>query len=214
MRTDPRLPSSALPRLVVAVVVGAVVSAVAGLVTSGAVWLLVGVVVALGLFLVAGWWVLWPLDAAATLVNAQREDFRPAVEELAVVVVCLCGLLGIVMLLLVGTSGNRDVVAVLALGGVFLSWASLHLMYAARYAHLYYVTGSGSGIDFNSDDKPAFRDFFYFSYNLGMAYQVSDTAVSSPKIRAVVLRHTLLSYVFGAVVLASTINLVAGIATR
>ena len=46
-----------------------------------------------------------------------------------------------------------------------------------------------------------------------MTYQVSDTAVTSPVVRSVVLRHTLLSYVFGAVVLASTINLVAGIAT-
>ena len=47
-----------------------------------------------------------------------------------------------------------------------------------------------------------------------MTYQVSDTDVSSPRIRSVVLRHSLLSYVFGAVVLASTINLVASVATR
>jgi uncharacterized membrane protein len=86
-------------------------------------------------------------------------------------------------------------------------------MYAARYAYLYYGPPQG-GIDFNSDDPPAYRDFLYFSYNLGMTYQVSDTAVSDSEIRAVVLRHTLLSYVFGAVVLASTINLVAGIATQ
>ena len=65
------------------------------------------------------------------------------------------------------------------------------------------------GIDFNSDDPPAFRDFFYFSYNLGMTYQVSDTSVSSPTIRAVALRHCLLSYAFGTVILATTINLVA-----
>ena len=76
------------------------------------------------------------------------------------------------------------------------------------------MTCGGTGIDFNEEAfEPAFRDFFYFSYNLGMTYQVSDTAVTSPAIRAVVLRHTLLSYVFGAVVLASTINLVAGLAT-
>ena len=86
-------------------------------------------------------------------------------------------------------------------------------MYAARYAHLYYVTCQATGIDFNGPDLPAYRDFLYFSYNLGMTYQVSDTAVTNAAIRSVVLRHTLLSYVFGAVVLASTINLVAGIAT-
>ncbi len=46
-----------------------------------------------------------------------------------------------------------------------------------------------------------------------MTYQVSDTDVSSSLIRRVVLRHTLLSYVFGASILATTINLVAGIVT-
>ena len=68
-------------------------------------------------------------------------------------------------------------------------------------------------IDFNSDDPPSYRDFLYFSYNLGMTYQVSDTSVSSPLVRAIVLRHCLLSYVFGTVVLATTINLVTGIVT-
>ena len=47
-----------------------------------------------------------------------------------------------------------------------------------------------------------------------MTYQVSDTAVCDSTIRATTLRHCLLSYVFGAVVLASTVNLVAGIATN
>ena len=86
----------------------------------------------------------------------------------------------------------------------------LHLMYAVRYAHLYYGAPAG-GIDFNSDEPPSYRDFFYFSYNLGMTYQVSDTDVSSSELRAVALRHCLLSYVFGTVILAATINLVAGI---
>ena len=60
-------------------------------------------------------------------------------------------------------------------------------------------------------NPPAYRDFLYFSYNLGMTYQVSDTGVSSRTIRAVVLRHCLLSYAFGTVILATTINVVAGI---
>ena len=70
---------------------------------------------------------------------------------------------------------------------------------------------SPAGIDFNGDQLPAFRDFLYFSYNLGMTYQVSDTSVSSSAIRQVVLRHCLLSYVFGTSILATTINLVVGI---
>ena len=204
--------SGATARLLVALGVGAVVTAVALPVVTWTIAVLVGVWVALGLFVLLGWLALWPMDAAETRANARREEFRPAAEEPFVVGVALAGLLGVVVLL-VAHSGDRHVVAGLALAGVFMAWASLHLMYAARYAYLYYGPPQG-GIDFNSDDPPAYRDFLYFSYNLGMTYQVSDTAVSDREIRAVVLRHTLLSYVFGAVVLASTINLVAGIATQ
>ena len=104
-------------------------------------------------------------------------------------------------------------VAVAAPVGVATVWAGLHLTYATRYAHRYYESPEG-GIDFNSAEPPAYRDFFYFSYNLGMTYQVSDTSVGDSTISATTLRHCLLSYVFGAVVLASTVNLVAGIATN
>ncbi len=160
----------------------------------------------------AGWLVLWPMDAAATHRNARREDLRPVLEELAVVATSLGGLVGIVLLLLLNGSRTGHAAALTALAGVFLAWAALHLMYAARYAHIYYDASAG-GIDFNSDLPPTYRDFLYFSYNLGMTYQVSDTAVSSPVIRAMALRHTLLSYVFGAGILATTLNLVASMIT-
>lgn len=166
------------------------------------------------IFVAAGWIVLWPLDASATRDNAHREDFRPAAEELAVIAVSLCGLAGISLLLTIDGSTTVDIAAALALLGVFLAWGSLHLMYATRYAYLYYRVEDGNGIDFNNPkEPPAYRGFLYFSHTLGMTYAVSDTNVSSAAVRSVVLRQTLLSYVFGAAVLASTINLVAGIAT-
>ena len=155
---------------------------------------------------------LWPIDADGTRNTLQREDFRPVAVKLVIVAAALAGLVGIVVLLLLSGSGSGPAAAAIAAGGVFMVWAALHLMYATRYAHLYYGTAAG-GIDFNSDDPPAYRDFLYFSYNLGMTYQVSDTAVTASKIRSVALRHCLLSYVFGTVILATTINLVTGIVT-
>jgi uncharacterized membrane protein len=44
-----------------------------------------------------------------------------------------------------------------------------------------------------------------------MTYQVSDTNISSHTIRATALRHSLLSFVFGSVILASMINLVVNL---
>lgn len=206
------MPLSAVPRLGAAVVVGAIVGVLVGVATHAPMGMLAGIASGGVVFVASGWIVLWPLDAAATHRNARREDFPPVTEEVVVATVALCGLIGIVLLLLVKGSGANHAAAATALGGVFMAWASLHLMYATRYAYLYYGRAAG-GIDFNSEVPPAYRDFFYFSYNLGMTYQVSDTSVSSPLIRAMVLRHTLLSYVFGTGILATTINLVAGMIT-
>ncbi|MFF0968933.1 DUF1345 domain-containing protein [Streptomyces sp. NPDC003703] len=201
---------SAIPRLVCAVVAGVLIGAAVAVPTDAPLGVLAGITATETFFVVTGWIVLWPMDAEETHVHARREDLRPVAEELVVVAAAVCGLAGIAVLLL----GNSDPVhAATALGGVFMAWAALHLMYATRYAFLYYPE-STRGIDFNSPQPPAYRDFFYFSYNLGMTYQVSDTGVSSTAIRAMVLRHCLLSYVFGTSILATAINLVAGIVTR
>ncbi|MEU7632183.1 DUF1345 domain-containing protein [Nocardia sp. NPDC049220] len=201
---------SASARLIGSLGAGVVVGVLVAGLGETLMGVLAGIATAATLFVSAGWLALWPLDAAQTEANARREDFQPVVEELSVVAAALSGLVGIVTILVLGRSAAGHAAAATALGGVFMAWSALHHVYATRYAYLYYEA-PGGGIDFNSAERPAYRDFFYFSYNLGMTYQVSDTAVSSRRIRAIVLRHCLLSYVFGAVILATTINLVAGI---
>ena len=212
-----RLPTSAVPRLGISLLLGLAVGVVGALTASAALGALAGIAAAAATFVAAGWAVLWPMGPEDTHRNIRREDFSPLTDELVVVAAASGGLGGIVALQVAGGSQAGATQAAAALFGVFMTWACLHLMYATRYAFLYYE-GAGDpaakgGIDFNSTDPPAFRDFFYFSYNLGMTYQVSDTDVSSREIRAVTLRHCLLSYVFGAVILATAINLVAGIVT-
>jgi uncharacterized membrane protein len=205
-------PLAAVTRLAAAALLGAVLGLVVGVLTDPLLGLLAAIAGTGALFVVTGWIVLWPIDADRTRDTVQREDFRPVGMELVIVAAALAGLVAIVVLLLLSGSGNGRTAAAIAPVGVFLVWAGLHLMYATRYAHLYYGAASG-GIDFNSDDPPAYRDFLYFSYNLGMTYQVSDTSVSNATIRAIALRHCLLSYLFGTLILATMINLVTGIVT-
>ena len=203
------IPVAALPRLILSLVAG-VGASLLGVVVGVAPGGLIGVAVAGTCFVVTGWWVLWPMDAEVTRRNAAREDFRPHVDEVVIVGAALLGLSGIVGLLVVHGSSAAAWTPAVAVVGVFMGWASLHLMYATRYAFIFYVVGDVGGIDFNMDQPPAFRDFLYFSYNLGMTYQVSDTAVHSAAIRAIVLRHCLLAYLFGTAILATMINLVIG----
>jgi uncharacterized membrane protein len=44
-----------------------------------------------------------------------------------------------------------------------------------------------------------------------MTYQVSDTNLMTTVIRSNVLRHALLSYLFGAVILAPTLNFIVSL---
>jgi len=204
---------SAIVRLVLAVLVGSIVALLVGSLSDSAMGVLAGIAATGALFTASGWVLLWPMDAELTRVDAHREAFRPLIEEMVVVAAAVLALVSIVVLLVRTRSDTDSAAAATALAGVVAAWASLHLTYATRYAYLYYTPPVG-GIDFNdSGYRPAFRDFFYFSYNLGMTYQVSDTAVTDPAIRSVALRHCLLSYLFGTGILATAINLVAGLIT-
>ncbi|MGH9277374.1 MAG: DUF1345 domain-containing protein, partial [Acidimicrobiales bacterium] len=98
-----------------------------------------------------------------------------------------------------------------ALFGIVLAWAVVHSVYTLRYARLYYQ--EGGGIDFSQAADPDYRDFAYVAFTIGMTYQVSDTEVASRSIRHTVLRHALLSFVFGTAILAVTINVVASLLT-
>lgn len=199
-------------RVLTATAVGVVVGAA---VTVPATWrygLLIGWMAAAAVFLVWVWARIWPMDAAKTAAHAIREDPGRAGSDLIVLVAALASL-GAVALLLTSSSagGSKDLRALVSVAGVAFGWAAIHTVFTVRYANLYYSGGDG-GIDFNSDDKPRYSDFAYLAFTLGMTYQVSDTDLSSRDIRRMVLRHSLLSYLFGTVIIAAMINLVAGLA--
>ncbi|WP_413332700.1 DUF1345 domain-containing protein [Brevibacterium sp. GP-SGM9] len=206
-----RLFISATNRLIASIVLGVIAGILVGFGAGAALGALVGITVVTTVFVVLGTVVLWPMDAEATRSNAKREDFRPVVDEVVITVAQLLGIGGIVGLLILGGSDAGAWPAAIALLGVFMSWAGLQLLYSARYAFLYFDRPTPSGIDFNTGTTPNYQDFLYFGFAVGMTFGVTDTSVSTTEIRAVVLRHSLLSYVFNAVILATAINLVVGV---
>ena len=92
---------------------------------------------------------------------------------------------------------------------VVLSWLVVHTVYMLRYARLHYMTGGG--VDFPGDEAPDYRDFAYLALTIGMTYQVSDTGFTNKQLRRTATHHALLSYLFGTVVVAVTINVVASL---
>jgi uncharacterized membrane protein len=101
--------------------------------------------------------------------------------------------------------------AALALVSVFVSWILVHTVFALKYARLYYA-GTPGGIDFNEAEAPDYADFAYLSFTIGMTFQVSDTKIETKQIRRTALRHAWLSFPLGAVIIATSINLVSGLA--
>jgi uncharacterized membrane protein len=51
----------------------------------------------------------------------------------------------------------------------------------------------------------------YFAFCIGMTFQVSDVEIEDREIRRVALAHSVLAFLFNVVVLALTINIVAGL---
>jgi uncharacterized membrane protein len=49
------------------------------------------------------------------------------------------------------------------------------------------------------------------AFTIGMTFQISDTDLAKRLIRRTVLHHAFLSYLFGSVILAITISLVASL---
>ncbi len=201
--------------------------------------LLIGAVVAVGLCAVAPWqlaalagWdcaavvflaAVWPLvlraSADETRRMATRQDDTRTVGVLLLLGVCIASVVGGGFALhLAGQRGGamRSLLIVMAAGTVVLSWLVLNTVYALRYADLYYSSPTEGGVDFVEGTAPGdrgadYRDFAYLAFTVGMTYQVSDTTLRNRAFRRTVLRHALLGYLFGVVIVAGAINLIAGL---
>ena len=100
--------------------------------------------------------------------------------------------------------------------GVFTivcSWLLVHTVFALRYAHVYYTRArrAASTSRRRGTEHPDYVDFAYTAFTIGMTFQVSDTDITRREMRRQVLRHALMSFLFGAVILATTINVIASL---
>ena len=157
------------------------------------------------------WATVWHLDAGQTRDLAAREALSGASTELVALGAGVASLAAVGLALLgAGHAAGWTKTYVIGIGvlSVVLSWTVVHTVYTLRYARAYYSPPEG-GIEFNEKDPPTYLDFAYLSFTIGMTFQVSDTNITTKPVRRLALRQALLSYLFGAVILAVAINLVA-----
>ena len=199
------------------------VSFAAGLAAFGVAWLatswqtasLIGWNVAASVFIVWIWLIVRGMDGAATAQHAVIEDLSRRTADLVLILASVISLIGVGLSLLESSdTGGLEKATIVGVASVsvILSWATVHTVFTLRYARLYYA--SGGGIDFNEDRAPGYMDFAYLAFTIGMTYQVSDTSIGSKTVRRTALHHAYMSYLFGTVVVAMTINVVAGLLRR
>jgi uncharacterized membrane protein len=209
------------------------------LATAGAVGLAVGVGVALFLpwqLTVLGAWdaaalvflgSVWPIilraDAAATRRLVTREDVTRGAARLLLASACGASLVAVAFALHLAGLEQGGWRAVFIAGStltVVVSWIVLNTVFTLRYAADYYSEPpdagdrDGSAIDFGgapASVHPDYRDLAYVAFTIGMTYQVSDTNLRNRRIRRTVLVHAILSYLFGVIILAAGVNIVAGL---
>lgn len=189
-------------------------------------------------YLVWVWAIIWPTDAIRTRAIATREDDSRAAADLVLILASMTSLVGVGLVLVKAShwhGGAEAALIGLAVFSVVLAWTAVQTVFTLRYAHLFWTarersarsgtvprrspgtsadpeTSSAQAIDFNGDDDPNYVDFAYLAFTVGMTYQVSDTAIRSAAIRRELMKHALMSYLFGTVIVAMTINLVVGLA--
>ncbi len=172
-------------------------------------------------FLSLAWSIINTANPKQMRRSAQRQD-ESRLTILILVVAAACASLLAIGFMLKGSKNIPEWVLTLhialAVLTVVVSWLLTHTMFALYYAHLYYrndresgTEGNAKGLDFPEEKQPDYWDFLYFSLVIGMTCQVSDVQVTSRSMRRLALMHGVLTFFFNTVILALSINIVAGL---
>ncbi len=166
--------------------------------------------------------VSWTIFATTTskelcILAKDQDESLPAIFAI-VVIAASFSLFGTLYLLINNAESltSKSIHTIISLLGVALSWSLLHTIFTIRYAHLYFdhneETGRHfGGLEFPKEENPDYIDFAYFSFVVGMTFQVSDVNVSSRKLRRLVLMHGIISFIFNTIIVALSIATIANL---
>jgi uncharacterized membrane protein len=199
------------PRLILAATLGTIVALVLPNSLRPSTRLLVGWDVGAICYLVAAFALVHDFDLKRVQRRAEQYDEGGLLILILTVVAAIASLAAIIAELGATRAENvSDPLAfLLAAGTALLSWALIHTIFAFHYAHRFYrgPGDQGSGLVFPQSKHPNYWDFIYFSFVIGMTFQVSDVQVTSTALRRVVVAQGVMSFFFSVAILALTVNL-------
>ena len=180
---------------------------------------LLGWCVALTVYLSLAWWLCVRFDAERTRGRAQSQDQPGGMLLLIMLIVtaaCVAAIASLLQKSKALSGGEQFMHVGLAVVALALSWFFIQTIFTFHYAHLYYHEEQrnepdGPGLQFPGGLDPDYFDFLYYSHVVGMTSQVSDVQVTSREMRRLTLVHGVLSFGFNMLIVALSINVVAGL---
>ena len=170
-------------------------------------------------YVITSWIVMFSRKVEQIKKMANEEDGGKTFVIIFTIVASIASV--ITVLILVISSGNAEkkemLTVILCFSSIMLSWTLVHTILTFHYAQIYYdddLSGKEQhrgGLIFPHDDTPNYLDFAYFSFIVGMTFQVSDVEVTDKIMRRLVLLHGLISFVLNTFVVALTVNFIAGL---
>jgi len=156
--------------------------------------------------------------AAYLLLTSTKENLqtRAAVEDEGILIVIVIALAAVTfsvvgVFIALNQAHRPDALSLaLVLAEAPLGWFMLHTIASFHYANLYYADSGkddlGRALQFPGTDDPDLWDFFYFSFVIGMTFQVSDVQVCTTQMRRAVIGHSIISFFFNTVLIAMAVN--------
>lgn len=170
-------------------------------------------------FVATSWVVLCTRTLEQIKKYAKKEDGSRIYIIMANIITSFAAMVAVLVLVIdKSRTASEEVLTVPAcIFAVILSWVMVHTIMTFHYANLYYddddehKKDNREGLEFPDDDAPDYFDFAYFSFVIGMTFQVSDVQITNKKLRKIVLGHGLISFALNTFVVALTINFIAGL---
>jgi uncharacterized membrane protein len=173
-------------------------------------WLTFGV-----LYLLESLFTIIRIPSNQIMSRAKDEDLGVWMQFVVLIITCSTALIAIIFWNSdnnIHFSKHSVIHEVFFILSIIFAWMVLHLSFTFRYAHLYYGDENGNyakharGLDFPGDEHPDYFDFAYYSFTIGMTFQVSDVVIKSKGLRRLTLAHSLLAFFFNTILIAITIN--------
>lgn len=97
------------------------------------------------------------------------------------------------------TQGESELLTILIVLAVALSWVVVTLSYTVHYARL---DAAEHSLEFPGHDQPQFVDYLYFAAAIATTFGTTDVTVATTRMRRAVTGHAVLTFVFNTVIIA------------